>query len=186
MRVEKQKLRKQLLQQRRSLSQEVWRSNSDRLCEILQSWSEFQKAKNILAYFSIQQEPDLNPLFREKRWGFPRCVGESLQWYWWQLGDTLTPGNYGILEPNPTAPRVFPEQVDLILVPAVACDSRGYRLGYGGGFYDRLLVQSDWASVKAIAVVFDFAYLPELPWDPWDKQLDGVCTDSKLVIFDTK
>ncbi|ELR96634.1 5-formyltetrahydrofolate cyclo-ligase [Gloeocapsa sp. PCC 73106] len=177
---QKQHLRQQLLQQRRSLSQEVWRQQSDLLCERLQSWSGFQTAQSILAYFSIQQEPDLSPLFAQKHWGFPRCVDKSLSWYWWQQGDLLTPGAYGILEPEPTAPKVTPEQVDLILVPAVACDFAGYRLGYGGGFYDRLLAQPQWSSLKAIGIVFDFAYLPQLPVDSWDQKLDGVCTDSRI------
>lgn len=180
---DKQKLRKQLLKKRRSLSPEVWRSQSDRLCQRLQSWSEFQTAQTILGYFSIQQEPDLTPLFQGKNWGFPRCVGESLHWYRWQPGEELIPGAYGILEPSPKAILIYPEQVDLILVPAVACDAAGYRLGYGGGFYDRLLAQPQWQKTRAIGIIFDFAYLPELPVDTWDRRLDGVCSETRLILF---
>lgn len=181
MKQSKNKLRKQLLTQRRALTPELWRVKSDRLCDNLQSWSVFQNAKTILAYFCIQNEPDLTPLFSQKKWGFPRCVGDSLHWHHWQPTEVLTPGAYGILEPSPDAPTVSPQTVDLILVPAVACDSLGYRLGYGGGFYDRMLQQSHWSGIKAIAIIFDFAYLPELPTNVWDQKLDGVCTETMLI-----
>lgn len=175
-------LRKKLLQQRKSLSFQLWRQQSDRLCEQLQSHDWFQEATTILGYFSFQQEPDISPLFAEKIWGFPRCVEKSLFWQFWRPGDALEKGKYGILTPSIKAREVSCDQVDLILVPAVACDYRGYRLGYGGGFYDRMFSQPQWQLVRAIAIVFDFAYLPELPVDVWDQKLPGVCTESLIKI----
>jgi len=73
-------------------------------------------------------------------------------------------------------------QVDLLLVPAVACDRRGYRLGYGGGFYDRLLSQPEWQQKPAIGIIFDFARLPTLPFDPWDQPLTSICTEIDLFM----
>ncbi|HEY9652178.1 MAG TPA: 5-formyltetrahydrofolate cyclo-ligase, partial [Coleofasciculaceae cyanobacterium] len=75
------------------------------------------------------------------------------------------------------APRLEQAEVDLILVPAVACDRRGYRLGYGGGFYDRMLSSAEWGSKPTIGIVFEFAYLPRLPIEPWDKPLHAICTN---------
>lgn len=182
---QKAALRKTLLKTRRSLSSEEWREKSDRLCTHLHQWPELVKARTILAYFSFRQEPDLSPLFHQhrvnpsQRWGFPCCVGQSLIWHSWSPGDRLPlqQGAYGILEPHPDAPILTPSDVDLLLVPSVACDRRGYRLGYGGGFYDRLFSQSEWMAKPAIGIVFDFAVLPELPLDPWDRPLAGVCTE---------
>lgn len=182
MTITKASLRKQLLQQRRSLDPELWRNYSDRICSNLQNSSIFQQAETILGYFSINQEPDLSPLFTQKTWGFPRCLGDSLHWYYWQPTEVLIEGSYGIPEPSLDASRVSPDQVDLILVPAVACDAQGYRLGYGGGFYDRLFQQTQWSKITAIAIVFDFAYLPSLPRDSWDKQLQGICTESRVYL----
>jgi 5-formyltetrahydrofolate cyclo-ligase len=67
--------------------------------------------------------------------------------------------------------------VDLILVPAVACDRQGTRLGYGGGYYDRLLSDPAWTNIPTVGVVFDFAYLTYLVADPWDIPLRAICTE---------
>ncbi|WGV28852.1 5-formyltetrahydrofolate cyclo-ligase [Halotia branconii] len=180
--MEKTQLRRSLLARRQSMSILEWREKSDRICAHLQTSSLFTQAKTILAYFSFRQEPDISLLFAQTkyRWGFPRCVDNSLSWHLWTSNDSLQIGTYGIVEPHPTAPILNPEEVDLILIPSVACDYQGYRLGYGGGYYDRLLVAADWQNKSTIGIVFDFAYLPELPIDPWDKPLKFVCTETGL------
>ena len=184
-------MRRSLLKQRQSLSPAQWKEKSDRLVSHLRNCQTLIQAQTILAYFSFRQEPDLNSLFTEsvesfnaasKFWGFPRCVGESLSWHLWQPGENLVTGAYGILEPADSAKIINPSQVDVILVPAVGCDRRGYRLGYGGGFYDRMLSLPEWAGKLTIGIVFDFALLPELPVDVWDKPLHGICTENELLM----
>ncbi len=161
---------------------EEWREKSDRLCSHLQSSSLFTQAQTILAYFSFRQEPDLSPLFTstQQRWGFSRVEGKSLFWHSWKPGEQRKKGTYGIFEPSPDSPTLEPDEVDLILVPAVACDLRGYRLGYGGGFYDRMLSSPKWQVKPSVGIVFEFAYLAQLPIDAWDRQLHGVCTEIGL------
>lgn len=157
-----------------------WIEKSDRICSQIQASVVFQQAKTILAYFSFRQEPDLSSLFTQTkyRWGFPRCVGQSLVWHHWTPKDSLQISAYGIHEPLPDAPTIDPATVDLILVPSVACDRQGYRLGYGGGYYDRLLSSPEWCNKSTIGVIFDFAYLPQLPTQPWDQPLHAVYTES--------
>ncbi|NEP83549.1 MAG: 5-formyltetrahydrofolate cyclo-ligase [Okeania sp. SIO3C4] len=186
----KKELRSSLLKKRQSMSEKEWREKSDRLCHHLQNFSLFQKAKTVLAYFSFRQEVDLSLLFTNNRenstvsnknWGFPRCVKKTLSWHIWQPENSLQKGTYGILEPESNAPLLHSSEVDLILIPAVACDINGYRLGYGGGFYDRMLSSEEWASKPTIGIVFEFAYLQQLPIDPWDRPLSAVCTENGVI-----
>ena len=183
MTMDKKGLRKALLAARRAIDPDVWQAKNSQLCDQLRSSSLFATAQTVLAYFSIRQEPDLSDLFKaQKSWGFPRCVGKTLYWHRWepQASMPLQAGAYGIPEPHPDSPVLEPEQVDLLLVPAIACDTRGYRLGYGGGFYDRLLAAPSWAAIPTIGIVFDSAYLPTLPNDNWDRPLTAVCTERGL------
>ena len=165
--LDKTALRQKILQQRQSLSPAEWQRKSNQICDRLKSDTLFKEAETILAYFSFRQEPDLAPLFNlNKNWAFPRCVGK-----------------YGILEPNKTATTVDVATADLILVPTVACDTQGYRLGYGGGFYDRLLSIENGLKVTTIGIVFDFGHGVQLPKDPWDRPLNFVCTEIKLTSY---
>ena len=179
MALDKSTLRRKILQQRQSLSATEWQLKSNLICDRLQTSTLFQEAQTILAYFSFRQEADLSPLFSlDKNWAFPRCVGKSLVWHLWQPEEDLKIGKYGIKEPRSTATVISPSTADLILVPTVACDRQGYRLGYGGGFYDRLLGSQ--GSLPSIGIVFDFAYLDRLPIDTWDVRLNSICSETKL------
>ncbi len=177
--MEKTELRRSLLKKRQSMSVAEWKQKSDRICQNLLQLSIFAQSKTILSYFSFRQEPDLSFLFTDtsRCWGFPRCVDNALIWHCWMPNDPVKTGTYGIMEPSPNASSINPMEVDLILVPCVACDYQGYRLGYGGGYYDRLLSSAEWEKKPTIGIVFEFAYMPQLPVDPWDKPLHGVCTE---------
>ncbi|MCW6034983.1 5-formyltetrahydrofolate cyclo-ligase [Spirulina subsalsa FACHB-351] len=179
----KSTLRHQLLGQRKALSQEVWREKSDRLCQHLLASPPFQAATTILSYCSFRQEPDLTLLWQqsEKQWGLPRSVGKSLIWHRWQPSEGLVQGKYGIFEPHPDSTGLSGEEVDLILVPAVGCDRLGYRLGYGGGFYDRLLADPPWCNIPTIGIIFHFALSPQLPRDSWDRPLQFICTEQAFL-----
>lgn len=182
-----------------------WRRKSHDICMQLQQCDRVLNARMILSYVSFRQEPDLVPLLtslaqgtghrlygdiqnKHRQFALPRCQGKTLIWHLWHphQASSLVTGAYGILEPNPSWPTVTPQSLakpSILLVPAVACDRQGYRIGYGGGFYDRMLVEPAWASVIKIGIVFDFAYVDALPTDPWDQTLSGVCTDKGLTLF---
>jgi 5-formyltetrahydrofolate cyclo-ligase len=182
----KKMLRKQLLTQRKTIAPQDWAQKSEAICQNLAQSPWVQKAQTILVYLSYCQEPDLTRLwshhFPQKRWGIPRCVEKNLVWHEWNPASPqqIQPGAYGILEPVLTLPIIEANSVDLILVPAVGCDRQGFRLGYGGGFYDRLFSQATWANIPTIGIVFEFAYLDQLQPDPWDYPLQAVCTEALL------
>jgi 5-formyltetrahydrofolate cyclo-ligase len=179
----KSMLRRQLLVQRQALSSVFWREQSDQICRHLQNCTQFQQARTILTYCSHRQEPDLSYLLdrTDKRWGLPRCMGKDLLWHSWEPQQALVTGAYGILEPSADLPLLEPSEVDLMLVPCVGIDRSGYRLGYGGGYYDRLRADPLWRNVPTIGIVFDFGYVDVLPIEPWDLPLDGICTELGLI-----
>lgn len=182
----KQELRRSLLQQRQALPASTWQTLSEQLCQQIQTLPQFQTARTVLAYFSTRQEPDLSQLIQNhpgKRWGFPHCEGQTLQWRCWQWGDTLLSGRYGISEPPVTAERIAPTSADLMLVPAVGCDKSGNRLGYGGGFYDRCLANPDLSQLITLGLIFNSALLETLPADRWDQPLHGICTETRSLIL---
>jgi 5-formyltetrahydrofolate cyclo-ligase len=184
----KQTLRRQFLQQRQALPLDMWQAQSSQLCQHLTNCLEFIEAETVLAYQSFRQEPTLEYLFQhtDKRWGLPRCVDRDLQWHFWPPSEPLVIDNYGILAPDPALPVLTPDTVDLILVPAVAIDHRGYRLGYGSGYYDRLLTNPLWAEIPTIGIVFDFSHVSKLPIDLWDIPMNHVCTESGLLYMSPK
>ena len=183
---EKKQLRSQLLKKRQLLSLSEWQVKSNHLCHNLESLSIFQQAHTILAYFSFKKEPDLSRLFKnknDKKWGFPRCVNKSLIWHLWQPEDKLQKGIHGIDEPSPKLPLINADEVDLILLPAVACDTKGFRLGYGAGYYDRMLSLKEWQHIPKMGIVFDFAYVSKIPHDIWDQKLDYICTNTRVYFI---
>ncbi|MGI0491750.1 5-formyltetrahydrofolate cyclo-ligase [Alkalinema pantanalense CENA528] len=181
-------LRQQLLQQRQALPPTHWQQKSQQICQQIQRSSQFHSAQTVLTFFSVRQEPDLRWLWqdnvgnpRSRRFGFPRCQDRHLIWHSWQPGQPLVKGRFGITEPPADAPQLSPEEVDLILVPCLGIDHQGYRLGYGGGFYDRLFSQPDWRSIPTLGICFDFGYFDRLPRDVWDQPLQGICTESQQI-----
>lgn len=184
---EKEALRRRLLKARQTIPLRLKQEKSARICQHLLSWETFANSKLTLAYCSFRGEPQLDSLLQQqgRLWGLPRCEGQKLIWHRWFRNSQwpLSPGTYGITEPDPASPRVEPYQVDLILVPCLACDVNGYRLGYGGGFYDRMLSRPEWASIPTIGIVFEYARLPQVPVDNWDVRLDGICTESGLSLI---
>lgn len=101
--------------------------------------------------------------------------GEPLQFRSWQAGEPLIEGNFGIETPPETAVNVFP---DVLLVPMLAFDRQGYRLGYGGGFYDRTIAKlRKLKPVTAIGVAYAAQEMLDLPSGEHDEPLDWILTE---------
>ena len=182
----KASLRQDLLRRRIAMSSTDWADRSALIRQkILQNLP--SHCPSVLAYFSIRQEPDLAslwPQFRSRSilLGVPRCVENQLVWHRWALGDRLVAGAFGISEPEATAPVLQVQDVGLILVPCVGCDRLGNRIGYGGGFYDRLLAQPAWRSVPTVGITFAFGVVEPVEADEWDQPLDCICTETNWIV----
>ena len=98
----------------------------------------------------------------------------------WSPSEPLGADGCGIPAPAATTPELAPTDLSLLLVPALAIDARGYRLGYGGGWYDRLRADPAWARVPALAVLPAACRLAHLSNDPWDIPLTGWLSEDGL------
>lgn len=191
--VAKKTIRQELLATRQNLSNSLHQQLSQKICQHLEDFlaHNLTKNKEVLGYWPYRQEPDLSSLLRQSQyqWGLPRCLPSNtstdrqLAWHHWQWGEPLVANRYGLQEPAAHLPMIDIAQVGVLIVPAVAIDQCGYRLGYGGGYFDRLLSQQPWQQVMTVGVVFNFAYVPTLPIEEHDQPLNAICTESGLVTF---
>jgi 5-formyltetrahydrofolate cyclo-ligase len=145
---------------------------------------EYAAAKTIVAFSAIQKEADPAEILSSarasgKRVGLPRVVDELLELH--EFGDVseLEEGAFGVLEPSATARVITPAEVDLVIVPGLAFDPRGHRLGYGRAFYDRLLPHMPQAF--RVGFAYDFQVMMELPNDPHDVPMHAVVTDQRML-----
>lgn len=123
-------------------------------------------------YWPIGAEPDLRAVADALSAALPVVEGERLLYRPWQPGASLAPDACGI--PAPAAGAALdPEQLAVLLVPALALDGQGIRLGSGGGWYDRLRADPAWRAVPALAVLPAACLTGELPRDAWDVPFDG-------------
>lgn len=150
----------------------------------IQALPEYQSARVIVAFSAIQKELDLAELLADarsmgKQTGLPKVVGDELQLRAVSDPSALVQGAFDILEPNDDAPIIAPESIDLVLVPGLAFDGRGHRIGYGRAFYDRLLPSMPRAF--RVGVAYDFQLLAELPNDPHDIPMHCIVSDARCL-----
>ena len=105
--------------------------------------------------------------------------GKPLTMRAWDLGAPLVSGVWGIREPPPEAPEVFP---DILVVPLLAFDRRGQRIGYGAGYYDMTIARlRGMKAVTAIGIAYAAQEIPEVPTTPRDAALDLVLTEHEII-----
>ncbi|CCH49380.1 5-formyltetrahydrofolate cyclo-ligase [Pseudodesulfovibrio piezophilus] len=187
--VDKKELRKKLLTKRSSLPQKTILDASNAAMELLRQIPEWKTAREILVYWPIRGELDVRPLITEL-WQrqvsvlMPRCRPDAygeMDLACASCEDDLTPGPFSIMEPDAhKCPSVQECSPDLAIIPGVCFDRRGYRLGFGGGYYDRLLATPDMQLALKIGVGYTFQLIEELPIQPWDMPVDIVCTEEEL------
>ena len=176
----KRLLRKTLREKRKMLSLETL-SETDRLiCENLIRHEAFQKARCIFCYIGVGEEIRTERIL-EAAWAagkkvtVPRCEPDG-----WMTARRISSfsevktGFYGLMEPDDSAPIITPEEIDLAVVPCLACDSQKKRIGQGGGYYDRFLPGR---SFVALALCRRDFLMDELPCDDFDESVDGVITE---------
>ena len=137
-------------------------------------------------FWPMGDELDLRPLLARLHFaghpvGLPVVVkrGTPLLFRRWQPSDTLLPGGYGTSVPAPEQPVVEPR---VLFVPLLAWDRQGYRVGYGGGFYDRTLEALRAAGPRlAVGVAFAAQEVESVPRDQHDQKLDWIVTEAEAI-----
>ena len=180
----KSELRKEFSARREGLAPECRAAADAAIRAALTRWSVFAAAPAVAAFAAFGAEPDLLPLAVAKPWYLPRYAAERGVYTLVRVRDTgadLVRGKYGIWEPRPELPELPEERWRelLFLVPAVACDFSGVRLGRGGGYYDRILSAP---GCRAAAVVYACQLsAAALPCEAHDRRMDWVVTEDGVI-----
>jgi 5-formyltetrahydrofolate cyclo-ligase len=144
---EKQTLRRELTEQIAALPDEYITASDNEIFERVIALPEFRRATTIFAYYSVKREPDTHriidcALSLGKTVALPESLPQGVMVARRVTADDISklqPGRMGIPSPPGDAEEIAPSDFDLIIVPAVTFDREGFRLGYGGGYYDRYL-----------------------------------------------
>lgn len=179
----KNKIRKQVLDARFALPPELRRSRSAEIEERLFGQPEFRSAAVIMFFASFQSEVETHHMIRRalaegKRVVLPRVKGKELELLEIENYDRdVVPGAWGIPEPERGRP-VELREIGLIVMPGAAFDVRGNRIGYGGGFYDKLLQQY---AGRTVALAFELQMVPDIPAAAHDIPVHAIITEKRTI-----
>ncbi len=183
---DKKNIRKNILTLRNALPRDRSEKMSETICDSFTHLDKVDKCASLMIFLSFGSEVNTDRIIRwawkrRKRVVVPLCKPETREMtvYPIETFDDLEAGYFGIREPKrdlrqPAAKK----DIDLVVVPAVAFDRRGYRVGYGGGYYDRFLADLD---VLKIGLAFSCQLIPEAPVDKYDRAVDGIVTENEYI-----
>jgi len=183
---QKSQLRRRCRATRKSLGDETRAHASLSICERIENWHIFQHSATILTYMPIKAEVDLTSLLKrhpQKGWALPRIIPEEDHRMVFHPYDArrLVRHPFGMAEPTPGLPVISPEDIQLTLAPGLAFDRLGWRLGYGGGYFDRFL--KSFRGISA-GIVFHDLLLESVPHTALDIPMQWIVTENEM--FSTK
>ena len=172
----KKELRAMIRAQKRAMTEQEIESKSQRLTELLLATDAYRQAKTIYGYLPYNQEVRTEALLEQalrdgKRVAVPKCYGDEMRFIYLDDLSKVEKGYCGIPEPVDDEP-VGDDPTALVLMPGLAFDEEGHRIGYGGGFYDKFLMQEP--EHPTLALCYDFQMLPELHTEEFDIPVDRV------------
>jgi 5-formyltetrahydrofolate cyclo-ligase len=185
---DKRTLRSAMLAWRSGLEEVDRRAAADGLLATLRRERPIDTPAVVSGFWPIKEEIDIRPLMIELsnegcQLALPVVQGKGLPLMFraWRPGDPLEAGVFGTLQPSAKREVVEP---DALIVPLLACDEEGWRLGYGGGFFDRTLAGlRAKKTVTAVGVGFNDQFVPQVPHGPSDQRLDWLLTDKRACAF---
>lgn len=182
---EKKELRRQVRTQLEALTADVLTTSDDALFARFLQLPQVQAAQTIFAFWGVPgREPETARLVaalvaQGKRVGLPRMLPQRrMQVLEYSPDRPLVPVSFGILEPDEGCPELTREEIDLALVPAVCYDRQGYRLGFGGGYYDRWL--AEFSGVR-VGLCRESVLQTRVPTEPHDSRVDLLLTETMCL-----
>jgi 5-formyltetrahydrofolate cyclo-ligase len=184
---EKKRLRKAMKAERLALAKEEWQSRSARIVRNILAFEKFQQAKVVHGFIPDEHRHEVNliPLLEwiisnQKKLLVPVVEEGELISVELTSFNHLERNSFGVLEPIERVPSSLESEIDLVLVPLLAVDSKGNRLGYGKGYYDRFFKRLNSQAFK-LGVAFEFQVLSHVPATESDIRLDAVMTESGMM-----
>ena len=177
---EKKRLRKEIRQQLRNLSDEKKLAFSASIIAQLEATSEFQDAQTILFFWSLPDEVQthdvINQTFTSKTILLPVVIGDDTEIRQFQGLDHMQKGAFDIEEPT-GEPFTDYDKIDLVVVPGLGFDLNGNRLGRGKGYYDKLLAK---IPAPTIAICYPCQLVQSVPHEEWDIRIDRIITTDEM------
>jgi 5-formyltetrahydrofolate cyclo-ligase len=186
-----EKLKNQI--RREAMAKRRARPNKDEasriICNRFAALPEYATSETVMCYVDVRSEVRTRPFLAaaldgDRRIVVPYCVGDRLGLFRLEELEELASGTWGILEPKEelralAEKQVEPGRIDLVMVPGVAFDRRGARLGHGRAYYDRLLVDVR-TDARLVALAYECQVFPEIPVEPHDVWMDKVITEKAV------
>ena len=180
--MDKKALRQEIGAKKRALSAAEIEARSAVLAKKLFATEQYRAARSLYAYLSFNQEVRTDPIIQRawadgKRVAVPKVVGDEMVFIWIDSFEGLAPqGAFHIMEPIEDGP-VAGDATALILMPGLAFDPQGHRVGYGGGYYDRYLAAQP--HHPTVALCYDFQLYDHLDVDDYDVPVDTIIADTQ-------
>ena len=174
--MDKKELRRSIRERKRAMTLEEIETRSAKLAQLFLASEAYRGAKTIYGYLPYNQEVRTVPMLEQalrdgKRVAVPKCYGDEMKFIYLEDLTQVEKGYANIPEPIADNP-VADDETALVLMPGLAFDRDGHRIGYGGGFYDKFLAREP--KHPTLALCYEFQMLPHLETDPFDIPVDCV------------
>ena len=174
--MDKKALRAAIRQQKRAMTEEEILRRSEKLAELFLASQPYRDARTIYGYLPYNQEVRTVPMLEQalkdgKRVAVPKCYGDEMKFIYMDDLSQVEKGYAGIPEPIADGP-IGDDETALVLMPGMAFDEQGHRIGYGGGFYDKFLANEP--NHPTLALCYSFQMLPSLETEEHDIPVDHV------------